>query len=280
MSVPDETVQSVNPLLVGGRIPGSTFQLPSRGIFYQDGELALDVSEGEVHVFPMTAYDEILIKTPDLLFSGEAIKQIFQRCIPSVLKPLRLLAKDVDFLLICLRSVSFGDVVSVLHTHTCKDAKEHKYEVTIQEFMRKTKSIDPTVYSSEYQVPMPDDKICYLNPLRYDAIVNMMVTAMEDKDEVTTEEIHTEMIGRLAGLISRVVIPKQTNGNAEDIHVTDFKQIQEWIGTVTIPHMKVLNEAIEKISEWGTDTSFNIGCLDCKEELEITAPLNPMSFFT
>jgi hypothetical protein len=32
-------MNDINPLLTQGRIPGETFQLPSAGIFYTNGEL-------------------------------------------------------------------------------------------------------------------------------------------------------------------------------------------------------------------------------------------------
>ena len=56
-----------NPLLARVEMPGSTFQLPSRGLFYNNDELRGDVEMGEVHISPMSAYDEILMKSPDHL---------------------------------------------------------------------------------------------------------------------------------------------------------------------------------------------------------------------
>jgi len=96
---PAQEYAEINPLLTRVEMPGSTFQLPSRGLFYDNGELRDDVEMGEVHVHPMSAFDEILMKTPDALFSGEAVHKVFLRCIPQVLQPVELLAKDVDFLL-------------------------------------------------------------------------------------------------------------------------------------------------------------------------------------
>ena len=104
----DDNIQSTeqprsNPLLERIRIPGETFTLPSQGIFYKNGELDDDSKNGEVYIYPMVTYDEIVLKTPDKLFSGEAITEVFQRCVPQIKKPMELLAKDVDFI--------FSDVV-------------------------------------------------------------------------------------------------------------------------------------------------------------------------
>ena len=62
---------TVNPLLQGIKLPGRTFQLPSRGALYND-ELDGTIVGGEVHVHPMTALTEINLKNPDLLFNGKA----------------------------------------------------------------------------------------------------------------------------------------------------------------------------------------------------------------
>jgi len=120
---------SDNPLLQRIQMPGETFRLPSGGLFYEKGILSEKVVDGEIHVFPMTGIDEITLKTPDLLFSGNAVKQVFSRCIPDVLQPGKLLAKDVDFLIICLRKVSFGSEMDLTYTHFREKAKEHNYRV-------------------------------------------------------------------------------------------------------------------------------------------------------
>ena len=61
-----ETQIPENPLLARVKLPGETFALPSGGIFYESGELDDSVNHGELHIYPMAAYDEVLIKTPSL----------------------------------------------------------------------------------------------------------------------------------------------------------------------------------------------------------------------
>ena len=114
---------------------GSTFQLPSRGLFYKKGELRDDVEMGEVHVHPMSAYDEILMKSPDQLYSGESVDKVFRRCIPQILNPSELISKDVDFLLVCLRQVTYGNDMEVTYTHSCEDAKSNSYIIPLSDFI-------------------------------------------------------------------------------------------------------------------------------------------------
>ena len=65
------TIQNLNnPLLRNIQLPGDTVRLPSRGIFYNNGELTPSTQNGEVHVYPMKAIDEIIMRSPDKLLSG------------------------------------------------------------------------------------------------------------------------------------------------------------------------------------------------------------------
>ena len=82
-----------NPLLSKVRMPGETYRLPSNDLFYHNDELDPSVRDGEVHVYPMTAVDEIIMKSPDMLFSGKAVEEVFLRCVPQIKKPMELLGK-------------------------------------------------------------------------------------------------------------------------------------------------------------------------------------------
>jgi hypothetical protein len=267
---------SENPLLRKARVPGETFQIPSGGLFYSDGELDETVVNGELYVYPMTALDEIVIKTPDMLFSGKAVQDIFNRCIPQVVKPLRLLAKDVDYLLICLRSISFGDEVTVLHTHDCKDAKEHQYVVSINDFIQRVRRLDSKLLSKEYETKLRDGTTILISPLRYDAIIDMM-TAMDPENDISTEELHELSSKQMSQVISKVVTVDQ-NGDSVEVHKPEW--IHEWIKTLTLPDLKDIRKAINSLSEWGADTSFERDCPDCGDKTKIVTPLNPMNFFT
>ena len=115
----------VNPLLTKVKIPGQSFTLPSRGLFYSPGVLDEQASRtNEVHVYPLTAIDEIVLKSPDKLFSGDAVVDVFKHRIPAILKPKELAANDVDFLLLALRKVTYGDTFSIEYTHDCEGVED------------------------------------------------------------------------------------------------------------------------------------------------------------
>lgn len=257
----------VNPLLERVTMPGETFPLPSGCLFYKDGVIAPDVVNSEIYVNPMTTLDEITMKSPDLLFSGNAVKQVFARCIPQVLDPGKLLSKDVDFLLACLRKVSYGDVLTIEYTHDCEDAKQHSYEASVSRFVNGAKPIDPTTFQEEFTVSFPNGQVAEFQPVLFQDYINIMQALSASTDSDSPESIRDEMVRSLAGLIRKVD------------EVDDREMIKQWLEKIPPKFVAVINEKIDKVSSWGADFTTTITCLDCGKKVEADVPLNPLSFF-
>ena len=197
------TVKHVNPLLSKVSLPGETFRLPSGGLFYEDNELSSSVKDGEVMVNPMTAMDELLLKSPDKLLSGESVTDVFTNCIPDILNPSDLLAKDVDYLLMCLRMVSYGPNIEIRATHDCEDAKEHSYSIPLRPLILKAKPIIPTMLE-KYNVTLSNGQVVRLHPPRFMATVKVyqMFSSSEDID---TQEIGLKLIETISDMVSSVM---------------------------------------------------------------------------
>jgi len=106
------------------RQPKLFVDLPSQGKWYDD----TIIEDGRVEslaVFGMTAMDEILLKTPDALFSGEATAQVIKSCVPGILDPWRLVGYDIDFILIALRIATYGENLPVqVECPSCKQTTD------------------------------------------------------------------------------------------------------------------------------------------------------------
>lgn len=260
---------SSNPLLVGLRMPGETFRLPSQGLFYKDGELDDTVVNGEVEVYPMTAMEEIILSTPDKLLSGKAVMEIFTRCIPQIKRPNKLLSKDVDFLMVCLRMVTFGPTMEIVYTHSCEKAKDHHYMVSMQEMIRNTRSIDATRLNDEYTHTLPNNQVIKLRPMTYEDVVSLFqTTAMSRDDDLSEEEAHALIVGALASVVGEV------DG------ITDKALITEWLSQLPLGWKREIEKAAQSVSRWGTEFISRQVCKDCGEDMEIAVSANPVSFFT
>lgn len=263
-------MDTTNPLLAKLRIPGETFRLPSQGVFYTNGELSDDVKNGEVEVYPMTAQDEIILNTPDKLLSGKAILEIFSRCIPQVLKPHDLLGKDVDFLMVCLRMVTFGQTMDVTFQHNCENAREHTYAVDLLQMIREARSIDPTTVFQSATVTLDNGQVVKIKPMTYGQVLTLLQAAslnQQDQLTITEKEAEQMILAPLAALISSV------DG------VTDAAFIYEWLKKLPRKWKIEISNAAGKLNEWGVDVSSDQVCQDCKEQIRLTVSTNPVSFF-
>jgi hypothetical protein len=253
-----------NPLLAKVRIPGETFRLPSRGKYYTNGEISDDVVDGEVHVAPMTTIDELVLKSPDKLLSGKAIEEVFLRRIPQIQKPMDLLSKDVDYLLMCLRLVSYGEDLDIQIAHTCEDAQMHTYTLQPRELLRSTKEVDPT---KKYSVTMPNGQVVEMRPPMFKDVI-AMYQSTDNFDSMSNEDAAKIVFTNLSGMI------KDVDG------IENRDQILEWLNEVPAGWIGQIADEIIEVSDWGIQPKQTIKCKDCGEDWEIDVPSNPITFFT
>jgi len=259
--------ETENPLLTNLKLPGRTFQLPSRGFFYHNGELAPNIHEGEIHIHPMSALDEINLKNPDQLFSGEAVNIVFKQCVKGIEKPQQLLSKDVDAIMMFLRVVTYGPSYEFSAKHTCEGAKDHAYVADVDQMIGSMAMIDPTTVDQMYTAKMPNGQVVRLLPNRYQQVLEL-IRANENKKEITAADQQKNLLMMLMGVIQSV------DGE------TDQAKILDWIKRVPSPFVNRIAEKVEKINDWGPDLRWKCVCKDCTKEFEVEIPINPVSFFT
>lgn len=281
-----ENTQPTNPLLKKIKLPGRTFQLPSRGALYHNGELA--GNEGEIHVHPMSALAEISLKNPDLLFNGKALDQVFGECIPEIKKATELYGRDIDAIMFYLRLVTYGPEFEIHVKHDCEESKkrgengevlidkegnevhkEHSYVVNIEEMVQNIKFLDPTL-SDQFQVTVGEgenEQLVKVHPVKFEHMIKLF-QMNSNKQEFTADDIKRNVVFNLTNLIESV------DG------ITDKKMIEEWVSGITSPYQNRITEAIEKTNGWGPEQTTTIVCKDCKKEMPVELPLNPISFFT
>jgi hypothetical protein len=256
-----------NPLLSKVKLPGRIFQLPSLGLFYKNGELADNVVNGEIHVRPMSALAEIHMKNPDQLFSGQAVETVFKECVEGVQKPSQLLAKDVDAIMMFLRTVTYGPNYEFAAKHHCEGAKEHTYIADVDSFINTMVMMDPTTLDKLYKVTLPNEQVVHLQPSRYGHVVALL-KANQGKEEITVEDAQANLMMMLNSVVTRV----------DD--VTDAAQIDEWLRAVPTTYVTAIANKIDAINKWGPSMRWKGKCRDCGGDLEVELPINPVSFFT
>lgn len=256
-----------NPLLQKVRLPGRTFQLPSRGAMYSNGELEVNTKNGEIHVHPMSALTEINLKNPDLLFNGKALVEVVKECVPSIKKPLDLYGRDVDALLFFLRLVTYGSEYRIEVKHDCENAKQHSYTVDLDQIVSTMKQLDPTVIEAKRVVTLPTGQKVYTRPMKYEDVIALFHHT-EGKKDLTEADIKELAVTNLKCMIEKVD------------ETTDQNHIEGWIRALTTPMVNRITEAAGELNDWGPEQIVTLKCRDCGEDMKVELPLNPVSFFT
>lgn len=258
--------QTTNPLMGRIRIPGESFTLPSQGLFYNSGELSQDVTNGEIHILPMTAVDEIAFRSVDKLFTGKAVEEVLSRRVPQLVKPMDLLAKDVDYLLTCLRQMSYGPSIDVIYEHDCVNAKQHTYDVDISTFIKGAKKIDPTTIAKTFMVTLSNGQVVKLRPILFRDVVHIYKST-ESNQNMTEDEANELAFDTIVAVIVAVD------------EVTDKAHIKEWFKNIPVYDATLMRSYIENTSDWGATFKTKQVCKDCGQEVEFLVTTNPLHFF-
>lgn len=265
--------ESDNPLIKKTLkvIPPTTIRLPSKGMFYTDNELNDEVSNGEMLLHPMTTLDEIIIRSPDMLLQGTAIEKIITRCAPQVKKPLHLFSKDVDYILIQLHKLSYGD--NRLINFTCPICQEnapeneitptHQYPLSINYFIQRTKELEQED-RQKYRITLSNEMVVNLRPSRYIEMLKMYQLNDETKSPEEQQDI---IIQSVLSVIDNVDNTKNR------------EHIGEWLELLPIKFMQEIIDKISDANDWGPDFKYEITCRDCKSKQDISYLINPVSFF-
>lgn len=117
-----------NPLQQFYRQPKIYVPLPSNGIYNKLGSISGDPSH--MSIYSMNGMDEILMKTPDALLTGDSTAKLFESCCPGIKDGWEVTSLDADLLLTAIRIATFGNVLEV--THTCpKCGTENDYDIDL-----------------------------------------------------------------------------------------------------------------------------------------------------
>lgn len=113
--------------------PAELVDLPSHGYLYHGVTEDSDILEkGAIRIRPMTVNEEKILSTPRIVRAGQALDMIFQNCIKSDIDPSELLSSDRVYLMLWLRSVSYGNIYRF--KLTCPDTgREFETEVDLSE---------------------------------------------------------------------------------------------------------------------------------------------------
>lgn len=247
--------------------PAELVEIPSHGYLYKDVTDDPDIIDnGSLRIRPMTVHEEKILTTSRLVKSGQALDLIFQNCIKSDIDPAELLSSDRVFIMLWLRSVSYGNVYKfnlICQNTACQ--KRFEYEVDLSE--HPIKEIEDPEISEPFELTLPamKYKIWFRLPRGKDEIEIIKMQNKPKKIDDTDDSI----VHRLSSILSKVEDP-----NGQELPSNQF---QAFIESLVGRDASAIRKAIDEYDA-GVEDIQGIQCPHCDYEFDTAIPITE-SFF-
>jgi hypothetical protein len=165
------TIQA-NPLTSFMRQPKIYIRLPSEGEYWPSGSLAPSET-GDYPVYSMTAKDELMLKVPDAVMSGQAVVDVIQHCIPHIKNAWNVPSIDLDIILIAIRIATYGEQMTTPIMINGEDELEYSMDLRIiMDALMSSITWDPVV-------PINEQLTVFVRPMNYKQLSESAVQTFE-----------------------------------------------------------------------------------------------------
>ena len=269
-----------NPLQQFFRQPKIFIGLPSGGIYNKP--TTIKGESDRIPVYGMTGMDEIIMKTPDALISGESTAKVIQSCCPTIQDAWDISSLDINLILTAVRIATFGSEMSV--TNVCSNCQTtNSYNIGLN-------SIIDHFMNCKYDNRLVlDDLIVITRPLTYKqsssfALKNFeMQQKLKQLDSIENDEqrklIMDEILQDLGNLRNEVFVSGIESIDTGTTVVTEREFIREWIENVDRDVMESVVKHIEKNRDVWDTPKHHVKCDNCEHEEDLTFDLDQTNFF-
>jgi hypothetical protein len=257
--------------------------LPSRGKFWPPGSIDL-AEDGTIGVMPLTATDEILLKSPEGLLSGSSIVSSIVSCVPSIKNPWLMPAIDVDTVFIAIRLASFNHTLEV--SSECKHCGHNNDNAldlrTLLDSIPKGNIQNKHIVNGltfEF-APYTFEFINKNNKAKFDQeqLARSVITEATPTDEKSKyfatifNQLATHNVESLVIAINKIVLQ---NGAV----VTDKAQLTEFINAADRKTIQDIRNNLVKMNDAASIPDITLTCSECDETYKTTVEFNQSNFF-
>lgn len=272
-----------NPLKQYFRRPSVYFKLPSGGKNYEPGSLEIP-ENGELPVFPMTAIDEISVRTPDALFNGNAVADMIRSCVPNIKEPWKLNSNDLDAILIAIRAATGQGTIDI--NTVCPSCKEEfGYSLNLLSVLATMKYGD---YDKVFEV---NDLKIKFKPLTYKQMTEVITkqfdiqktygslsnNAQEDPEDLQKKAY--EGLKQITQLTMDVLAMAIEYIQTPDFLVEEKEYIRDFLGNCDGNLYTTIRDYNTKLKLDTQIKPLDIKCNKCGHEYKQEYSLNPADFF-
>lgn len=242
------------------QVPTDDVILPSEGKFYENGQKSVKIKY-------LTAEDENILTSPDLIRSGKVLDVLLENSIiDSELRPQKMLTGDRNAVLLALRATGYGDEYSV--KMTCNNCGEtFETDVLLSKLKTKKLEIDPDS-NNEFDVKLPKMKV----PIKFRLLIGEDENRLSKIAEIGKKRINKNVsVSTL--LTERFLLQiMEANGNR------DKGYIKKMISAMPISDSLFLREYIREV-EPGVDMKYIFECDKCGNSKEDDVPITAKLFW-
>lgn len=273
---------SRNPLEKYFRQPAIYVKLPSGGQGYAPGVIDMPAN-GELPIYPMTALDEITSRTPDALFNGSAVINIFRSCVPNIKDPWQISSIDLDMLLTAVKIASYGHDMEI--TSKCPKCKKDS------DFVQDLRVVIDQYKMADYGTPLTmGDMEIYFKPLTYKEINETSQRSFEQQKamQMKQQETDEDRVREISDAL-RAITEVTIQGMSQAIHtikvaddmVTDTQHIKEFLVNADRKVFDAIKAHLQVIKSASEIKPLKIKCReeDCGNEYEQPFTLDMSNFF-
>lgn len=269
-----------NPLQQFFRQPKVYIKLPSQAAYSAPGGFQGDANN--VPVYGMTGMDEIILKTPDALLSGESTVQVIESCIPAFKDAWEASIMDINVIFAALRIATFGSEMTV--THTCSGCStENEYDLDLSKIIEYFSALQ---YDNKIVLK---DLVIKTRPLNYrqSTEFNLRNFRLQQKlrqtdeveDRTRQQELVNELFKELAIIQRDLYKASVESVEVANKVVTESSFINEWLDNCDRDIYDSIKNHIETNRAAMNNPPFHVKCDNCGTEVDLLVELDQSNFF-
>jgi len=269
-----------NPLAQHFRQPKIFVKLPSQGVYSKPGTIQGDVNS--IPVYGMTGMDEIIMKTPDALLTGESNIRVIESCCPSIKNAKELSVLDTDLIFTAIRIATFGSDMQV--EKTCQHCGElGEYTIDLN---RLIEHFNQVKFDNNLVL---DNLVIKMRPMTYEQsndfglknfqLQQKLAQANRIEKEEEQQKILNELFVELGAMQNELYSLAIESIQTDKVNVTERAYINEFLENCDRSVFASIKAQFEKNRDALSLPSFTVECSDCQGSNEISVTMDQSTFF-
>ena len=272
-----------NPLKQYFRQPAMHIKLPSNGHYWPEGSIEYPIT-GEIPVLPMTAQDDLILKTPDALLNGSGLVSLIHSCCPNIKNAWHTPVCDMDAILVAIRIASYGSVLKF--ASTCpKCSEDNAYEMDLS-------NVFDSLHIADYDSDLKLDGLSVrLKPQNYQQSNRAGQIAFEEQqtmrllvDQSLSDEDRQKQVNDKIQKIHGLTIDTMSNSTRsitinDGTVVTEVEYIREFYQNTSNGNLVVIRTRLEEIAKEQSIKPIPVKCNECQHSYSTNFDFNQTNFF-